>query len=60
MAKKMELNCNTLLGYMLLGQSHLSTLFGVLHKRTKTYLKDNLLMMYISLMHVISCLFYVN
>jgi hypothetical protein len=50
MAKRMELNCNTFVRYNrnAFGSiTYLSTLFGVLHNPTKTYTKDNLLMMYI-------------
>jgi len=50
MEKNMELNCNTFIQYnknVFGSVTYLFTLFGVLHNLTKTYPKDNLLMMYI-------------
>jgi len=50
MARSMKLNCNTFFWYHgnAFGSiTYLSTLFGALHNPTKTYAKDNLLMMYI-------------
>jgi uncharacterized membrane protein len=46
MARRIELNCNTLVQYcknVLVSIAYLFTLCGVLHNPTKTYPKDNLI-----------------